>query len=126
MMHTTSVTKQPDCSLNSADMASPPIEQMLSTREPRQRIRFLLISGFSFVMTLLALGIVDPEVLFAAGLADAALLQSFLSRAMSSLQHLDMLGVVCVAGASMAVFALLVIIGYLNHPRNSSVEDLDC
>lgn len=81
----------------------------------RKGVRFAKIAGISFAATFPVLGIVDPAVMLASGLADVATVEAAITRAHTALSHMAVVELVATGGA--AVLALGALAG-LRHLRN--------
>lgn len=79
----------------------------------RTNTRFARIAGLSFAATFPVLGIVDPKVLLASGVADVQKVQSMVVHAESALRTMGVMELLATgAGAALALSAVACV-GYL-------------
>jgi hypothetical protein len=79
----------------------------------RATSRFAKISALAFAVTFPVLGIVDPKVLLASGLADAHTGQVLFSRVEAALRNMAVMEQLMTGGAAVLVVAAVGAVGYL-------------
>jgi hypothetical protein len=89
------------------------IRHAMHTLHARAGSRFAKIAAMSFAATLPILGIVDPEVLRASGLADAHTAQVLFSRAEAALRNMAVMEQLVTGGVAVLAVAAVAGVGYL-------------
>jgi hypothetical protein len=75
--------------------------------------RFAKIAGLSFAASFPVLGIVDPEVLLASGLADVHTVEVMFSRAEAALRTMAVMELFATGGVAVLALAAMAGVGYL-------------
>ena len=89
------------------------IHRAAGARHSRATSRFTKIAGLSFAVALPVLGIIDPKVLLASGLADAHTGQVLFSRVEAALRNMAVMEQLVTGGAAVLVVAAVAAVGYL-------------
>lgn len=93
--------------------AVPTIHRAAQALYARTTSRFAKIAGLSFAVTFPVLGIVDPKVLLASGLADAHTGQVLFSHAEAALRNMAVMEQLVTGGAAVLVVAAVAAVGFL-------------
>lgn len=89
------------------------LNRATSALKTRAGARFAKIAGLSFAASLPVLGIVDPEVLLASGLADVHTVEVMFSRAEAALRTMAVMELFATGGVAVLALAAMAGVGYL-------------
>lgn len=89
------------------------IRRAAQALQTRAGARFVKIAGLSFATTFPVLGIIDPKVLLASGLADAHTMEVLFSRAEAALRNMAVMEPLATGGAAVLAVAAMAGVGYL-------------
>lgn len=93
--------------------ASNIISRATTALKTRAGARFAKIAGLSFAATFPVLGIVDPKVLLASGLADAHTAEVMFSHAEAALRNMAVVELLATGGVAALALAAMAGLGYL-------------
>ena len=93
--------------------ATTALSRAASALKTRAGARFAKIAGLSFAASLPVLGIVDPEVLLASGLADVHTVEVMFSRAEAALRTMAVMELLATGGVAVLALAAMAGVGYL-------------
>lgn len=87
--------------------------------------RFTVLAGVSFAVTLPVLGVLDPKVLWAAGLSDANGVNSAIANMEAALRSMAVLELFATGGIAVLALAAVGFIGQLRKASHLEVDGLE-